>query len=632
LAVAAPLHAAPPLPLDLIPEDACIGISIRDLAEVRVKGDKLFGKDERTRHMLRPSQLLDMAFKEVNLPWKHDEKKASAIICMTGPLAGFGADTDPNKDFTLGVVLGCRSREDVAKAYKIEVGDLKDGVVRRVPGKEVDRIFGTDQAGFRGEHVYLTGREKATAAWMKARTLRQGRTEAQQRRLDAADGLLYLGPPLLAVAQKDYDPEVVPDWATGPEAEAQKRLNRAWKEARDVLVGFRVNDGLGLDATVGFDPKGPNSQALLKSITGAGRTSDLSGLPNSDRLIGAFAAIGLERNDLHLARVLAADVWHGLQGPSGVLGSDAPVVRRIFGDLYSKLRLGRIALYQTSDPARFGQVAAVAVLEPLDTDKFMAEIGQYARLGDVGQFDPKAEASKAEIEKLIADLASEDFETREAATTKLALIGDPALPYLEKAAKAEDLEARRRANDLASTLRQAADLRKKELAEGLLKKAFRPTFTLKPKAETRADASVHLLGMRFDAEDAPYAAALKDLFGPEWSRLRIAVVNKKVVVLVGSDLALLDEAIRNVRDGKPGLEQSPALAEFHKHAAPGRRLELHLALDRVRVLIKSGDLPSDFKPSAAVSSLSLRSTATELGGDLWAPAETLADILTWLRL
>ena len=59
-----------------------------------------------------------------------------------------------------------------------------------------------------------------------------------------------------------------------------------------------MDDGFGLDLAVGFDPKGTHSQALLKAVTGTGRTSDLKGLPDSYRLVGAFSAIGLERSDL----------------------------------------------------------------------------------------------------------------------------------------------------------------------------------------------------------------------------------------------------------------------------------------------------------------------------------------------
>jgi len=321
-----------------------------------------------------------------------------------------------------------------------------------------------------------------------------------------------------------------------------------------------------------------------------------------------------------------------MRGTSVILDSDARVVRRIFGDLYSRLKLGKAAVYQSSDPARFGQLATVLILEPANPGQFLNEILHYARLGDVEQFDPQRATSKAEIEKLVADLGSDDFETRESARTKLALVGDPAVPALVKAEKSDDAEVRRAAGDLRRSIQAVGDLRKKELAEGLVKRAFRPTFTLKLKAEKRADADVHLLGMKFDAEDAPYSAALRDLLGPDWSRIRIAVVNKQVVILVGSDLALLDQAIQNVREGKPGLEQSAALAEFHKQAAPERRIELHLALSRVAALVMPADrLPKDFKPTATCSSVSVRTGLTDLGLDLRVPGEAVTDLLTWMR-
>jgi hypothetical protein len=634
-AAAGSLRADPLLPLDLIPEDACIGIGVRDLAELRAKSDRLVGKRQPGDPglFLRPSELLAEAYKKLNLPWKIDEKKAGAIVCLSGALGGYDPKSDPKDNFSIGAVVAAQSLEEVARGYKLEVADLKKGGVHQVPGKKWDHFFGTDQAGFRDPFVFLTGNEKATAAWMKARTLRQARAAAEQRRLDAADGLIYLGPPLLAIARKEANPDTLPNVFSGPEKEAQQRLYRASLEAQNVLVAYRLDDGLGLGVGVGFDPQGVNSQAVLKAFSGPGRTSDLAGLPDSERLVGAFAAIGLERPDLHLARVLAGDLWQMMRAPSGILESDAPVVRRLFGDLYSRLRLGRAALYFSSDRARFGQLAAVLVLEPTDAEKFLAEVRQYARLGDVAQFDPRGQAGKAEIEKLIADLGADDFEVREAATTKLGLIGSDALPYLEKAAGSDDAEVRRRAEDLLRGIRQAAELRKKELAEGLLKKAFRPTFTFQPDAEKVADASVHLLGMRFEGPDAPYAAALKDLFGPEWGRIRLAVVQKKVVVLIGSELALLEQALRNVRDGKAGLEQSAALAAFHKQAGPGKRLELHLALGRVRALVTPADrLPMDFKPTGACTSLAIRSGAAELGLDGWVPAEAVPDVREWFGI
>src|SRR6185437_519930 len=116
-----------------------------------------------------------------------------------------------------------------------------------------------------------------------------------------------------------------------------------------------------------------------------------------------------------------------------VLDSDSALVRRLFGDLFGRLRLARVSLYHSSDSKRFGQMAAIAVLEPGNPDRFLQAVARYARLGDVEQFDPKAAASKAEMERLIDDLGSDEFHKREAASTQLEVIGDAALPYLEKA-------------------------------------------------------------------------------------------------------------------------------------------------------------------------------------------------------
>jgi hypothetical protein len=630
VALAGFLRAEPPLPLDLVPEDACIGIAVRNLAELRTKGDRLFAKVPEA-NIPRPSQFLDTVIGELKLPWKIDDKKPAAVVCMSGALSGLAADADPNveNNYTIGAVLAPQSLEDVARAYKVDVKDLKKGLVHKVPGHDVfGGVFGTDQAGFREGLLYLTGREKATAAWMKARTLRQAQPPDRQRRLDAADGLVYLGPPLFRLGQKEWAPEVVNRELGPEEAEARRRLNRAASEARSVLAAFRADDGLGLDVVVGFDPKGTHFRDLLKAVSGTGRTSNLSGLPDSERLLGAFAVIGLEPKDRVLTQVVVGELWSCLKGSSAVLDSDGVLVRRLFGDLYSRLHVARVAVYHSSDPKRFGQLAAVVVLEPDNADRFLKDVARYVRLGDVEQFDPKAEASKAEIKKLIDDLGDEEFQKREAASTQLELIGEAALPALEKAEKSPDAEVRRRARELVRTLRTAADLRKQELAEGLTAKAFHPTFTLQLNAEKRAGADVHLLGMRFESKEAPFGAALKDLFGPQWNRLRVAAVNEQVVVLLGSDLDLLDRAIGNVRDGKPGLEQSAALAQFHKQAAPERRLELHLSLGRLReLLMPAADLPKDFKPTGACSSISLWTKPTEMGGDLWVPAEALADFL-----
>jgi WD40 repeat protein len=58
----------------------------------------------------------------------------------------------------------------------------------------------------------------------------------------------------------------------------------------------------------------------------------------------------------------------------------------------------------------------------------------------------------AEIERLIRELGDEDFDVRQAATEKLAKIGEAALPALKQAADGKDLEVKRRAADLLARI------------------------------------------------------------------------------------------------------------------------------------------------------------------------------------
>src|SRR2546428_2390316 len=57
-----------------------------------------------------------------------------------------------------------------------------------------------------------------------------------------------------------------------------------------------------------------------------------------------------------------------------------------------------------------------------------------------------------EIARLVKQLGSSDFRTRDAATKRLQEIGEPALDALNKAATSKDLEMRRRAEQVIAVI------------------------------------------------------------------------------------------------------------------------------------------------------------------------------------
>jgi hypothetical protein len=72
--------------------------------------------------------------------------------------------------------------------------------------------------------------------------------------------------------------------------------------------------------------------------------------------------------------------------------------------------------------------------------------------GAVITADQAAAASPDPIDRLIQQLGSDDFETREAASKELKGIGEPAVPPLHKATESHDSEIRRRAQELVEAI------------------------------------------------------------------------------------------------------------------------------------------------------------------------------------
>jgi hypothetical protein len=105
-----------------------------------------------------------------------------------------------------------------------------------------------------------------------------------------------------------------------------------------------------------------------------------------------------------------------------------------------------------------------------------AGVRLYAEAGKPAKADPAA------IAKLVSQLGSDNFSDREQAFTKLEEIGTPALEALKKAAKSEDAETRRRAEDLLEKIEAKA--RSEELlAPTRVKLAYKDT----PVPEAVAD-------------------------------------------------------------------------------------------------------------------------------------------------
>lgn len=629
LGIAAAPVAEPALPLDLIPADTTIGLSIRNLTELKKKGDQLADRD---KNLPRPSQGFHWIYQHMGLADAVDEGQAAALLCIQGKLAGFGPNSNPQEDYRIVSIVPFKDLDALARAYGVKKSELKAGQSIPLPRK-ADIWNRLDGWGFlKNRHLILGEASSAVSGVSQAPVLRQTLSGARQKHLDRADALAYFGPPLLALAKSLGDPDwTPPELITEEEKKAQHRINRALLQVQTVLGALYVNDGVGLDLTGTAAPDAPAFADLVKALSAGGHTASLNGLPKG-KLVAALGGVGLGEEHAILSRVVMRQLLPGLTRSEILSAADQAVAIGVFADITRRLLAGRLALYQAANPARDGQLAVVAVLETEDPKKFLTELGQLARFGDANQIDVTVDKDREDIQALIKQLGDDSYSVRETASTKLGLVGERALPFLEKAEKSDDAEVARRARELREAIAEAVELRRKEVKLGQLPKRFRPAFSLKPGAEMRDGTAIDMIRMRFDVEDTPYLPLLKHLLGPEWDRIRLAIHGKQVVVLIGSDLGLLDQALANVKKGRAGLAAAPALAGFYRHASPGRKVEVHANVNLLRTLVMpANQLPADFKPGTSVSSVSLRIGANDIGVDVWVPADYADAIWWWIR-
>lgn len=120
------------------------------------------------------------------------------------------------------------------------------------------------------------------------------------------------------------------------------------------------------------------------------------------------------------------------------------------------------------------------------------------------------------------------------------------------------------------------------------------------------------------------------MFGPDWDRIRLATHGKQVVALLGSDERLLHAALRNLKEGKPGLAASKSLAPFTSHSDPARKVELHLSLQTALGLMKADDLkhPPAAGQHPMLTSFAMTVDPERLQFDLWVPSKEVKVIAT----
>jgi len=628
IATAAPAAPAPGV-LDLVPEDAAFGLAIRDISDLKKKGDKLYvDAGLKEGELPRFSTLFGELFGLVGIKAGVDENAPAAVIVANPRAAGLTRvpiDLDILKLLVAAVPF--TDLDKMAGNFNLKAADLKDG---KVVGARGRGIF----LRVHGRHLLLAADEKVAEKVFKGKTLAAVLPEAQRKSLAGSDILFHVGPEWLGDSWGDFLKEMR-DKLSEDAGEANRKvigdLVEALKAIRFGLGAIRIKDGIGVSLVAVLKDTVPEAaRQALASLAGGTGACDLKGLPDGPVVL-ANAARGDGMQSARTMKVFADLALHEFVEAKWLLSAtDHASVVTALTEVWKQLKGHRLAVYRNADPTRHGLFSAVAILDTTDGERFLADMKRLARLAGTEGLDLSDRGQKedvAAVEKLVRDLGDDSFEVRESASNRLALIGEPALPLIDKALKSEDAEVRRRAEDLKAQIVAAAEARRKDLLSKETPWRLRPTFHFAAKPDERAGHKIETARIHLTPKDAPASKTLREALGPDWNRLRLVAHGKQVVVLLGSDDRLLDAALANLKDGKPGLAEARALAPFTRQADTGHQLELHASVATWLEWLRADDLRRSKTVGKAFSSAALTVGPDRLRVDLWVPASEVGAIL-----
>lgn len=609
---------------DLIPAGAAAAVGVSSIEELKKKGDRFYaaaglqGTD-------RPSRLAEMALDFLGVKEGLDKGDSFALVLADPEILGiqlWTPDGKPNLGENrimdlLVVVAPVRDRDAFAGNFGIKKGELKPDVVVGGKGKILGQFFYAH-----GDHVFFGNH--ATVVRRVARDPRAGAelTPASRRTVDQADILVHLNTRALAPFIKDM--------LTGMEKDLRKQapdgndgIIRQFigtlAAIETTWIGVRVDEGLGFSWINTFSSSADKSaRDFLRALQSGSSGADLVALPEGRVVLAqAFRGNGSETGSL--LRMVYAWLARNTVETRGLL---IPLERDnylgILGEFWKYLRGSRFALYANADRLKHGLFSAVAILDIDRPETFLAELRQLARFA--AAVDDTEAARKdllPALKDLVDKLGSNRYAERESAAVRLRLIGEPALPYLDRAAESPEPEVRRRASLIKERIIAVAQQRRKEL---LSAEALRPVHVLLGFSRPETLDGQHVDVVKIKLSEPRAAGILRDLLGPDGDRIRLAVHGKQVVVLLGSDQDLLRAALRNLKEGKKGLVDAKTVVLAQKQLHPGRAVEFDVSLAAVLALWNAADLRRPGELPGPLTSFALTASPELLQFDVWLPA------------
>jgi hypothetical protein len=601
-------NAAKKNPFELVPARASATVIFPNVAEFRSKADKLL--DATFGGPTWASMAIHYGETVLGIRDIYDPEQPIAIVWLNRSVVELSeSDLKSRWRKPIAVGVAIKNFDKLATQLKTDPEELRNGKVVTQPGQ-----MGYEHRHFKvdGDYLWIASHIGAFEHVLKGERM-SNRTPKSRRKHLLQSNLMIV----FSADWDEFNPEAasveadrwIKDHPNADEEEeaALRELFEILQSSQQAVFGFRIEPtGIEMDLDLHFDPaKHDVIRKAVRRISPKGTPSTLAGLPANGKageLIAAHAARTDGKATLPVISILLHDTfriwdnwWDNLAGRGMLNRSQQFEVLGLFAEVWHRLDGYRTGLYRNGNEEALGLTSLVALLDTEDPEGFIQELRLLGGLIDGTEIDAEELSkddthSRRAIKKLIAQLASPDYATRQSATTKLMLIGGPALKFVERAEKSENSAVARRARHIVTRIRQKLKEERAGALEPALLSRLKPRFVFHEKAEEREGRTVHIIEIRTKQSDAVQKNVGR-LFGPDWAEVRLVPLDSQVAVLFGSNTKLLDAMLKNVEAGRPGLADDPANGIYSRPLNSKHTGELHFSTQRFLALMNGKRLP-----------------------------------------
>ncbi|MGB0596118.1 MAG: hypothetical protein ACPGLY_05480 [Rubripirellula sp.] len=612
--------------LDLIPANASAALAIRDIRELKVRGDEFY-RAAKVNSSTRFSEFFEILVSFLGLTGSVDDE--GAFLLLT-----FCDDLDPLQQLqklVLGVPI--QDLDAFAKSLGIPLERLRSGEIlalRDLPKPRTSKLNTINFFAVRGNHAFM-GLEKQTVKDAITKPPLGNRISKATKATIAEDDVVYFVAERLVKNTLSWDDEFLRRFTNVfAQHEDSETKERFLQEFRWMLGGIRLDGGLGTTIMAEFE--GEQSRDLLTRLGKGNLQANLNGLPRG-KLLAAHAICTRGTEMALSARSMFRFVLEqALAKSDGVLASDRlSNLSNLFGLSWQTCEQTRFAFYENPDPIQSGWFSLVAILDTEEPEQFvqdMVDLAPFMHASGLTVTDKKENFEPEDVESLVDDLGNKRFRVRRLAAIKLALIGPQAIEALKAAGSSQDIEVRTRSKSVLADIQRGLASERKALLEKDLLSRLRPQLTYMANQETRSDRPVDFIRLELRGKSDRMVAQLKRLLGPQWNTIRVATVGNQVILLIGSQLPLFDATLAIAQ--KPGSETRfrKRFENFSERSPRQRGGELHFSLGRLQQLMNPNFDPAQpLDEAKGISSMGVQINPQQIRLDAFMPFEEISVLL-----